>query len=676
MVDDSDMTEDGKRTAIDEILKVKQKTGLYDIEAMTKDVPALSEAETVEVDEDYKEVQTLAQDEDLNYINETAPKSHEETYGKEAADKLNGVIDSIAADEDLYEDGFTIRKDINEGQRGTLIDKLVTARRAVLDLIETAPTQEAKEQLANFDKALRGKIQEAKAMDVQGSTQIAEQKKLDNNQNKLGTNEQTKSTVERDGDTENKTRNIEAGSSIKQIDQARTEEGGSSDKAIREKQVNSNPKKDSVALMSDEALSRRKKSLEDEVNVDGTNVEAARKAELDRINGEIEVREIAKLNRAAVRDGGFSDKRQVLNAINKYIDLDYDGDITPEMTEKLVDYYKNTTAEERKAIPSIKEQKATRESEVADTDEGVDSEEETTTEEERAKAVEDFKKDLDNIFGKGGKYAKIKTGRDSRLISDDPVLFDAMLAEVKKIFPNVDVQILKKVVSRGGLEVMGRVFDNRVELSEDKATQDTLFHELAHKFSPILSGTKLWSRGLDIVKGTEYMAMAQDAYPELSVEEQAEEALVMMIGEGALDMMEEKLGSSKFKKAVAWLKNLWNKLKYMLNKASAKDISNIMAYDLTMRNKPYTGTGLQFGEKLAKLDFNLSSKNASSVRNAAVKAKIYIDSNPEVAFNGAIDSVFDHLMGIEHSSLDTDKTFEDWKKRQQKSCQVLQGKHS
>ena len=324
---------DDNREAIDQYVKERREN-----------VPTLTEAERVEVDEDYKEAQTLAQDEDLNYINETAPKSHEETYGKEAADKLNGVIDSIAADEDLYEDGFTIRKDINEGQRGTLIDKLVTARRAVLDLIETAPTQEAKEQLANFDKALRGKIQEAKAMDVQGSTQIAEQKKLDNNQNKLGTNEQTKSTVERDGDTENKTRNIEAGSSIKQIDQARTEEGGSSDKAIREKQVNSNPKKDSVALMSDEALSRRKKSLEDEVNVDGTNVEAARKAELDRINGEIEVREIAKLNRAAVRDGGFSDKRQVLNAINKYIDLDYDGDITPEMTEKLVDYYKNTTA--------------------------------------------------------------------------------------------------------------------------------------------------------------------------------------------------------------------------------------------------------------------------------------------------------------------------------------------
>jgi hypothetical protein len=114
---------DNNKEDIDKYLKERREN-----------VPALTEAERVEVDEDYKEAQTLAQDEDLNYINETAPKSHEETYGKEAADKLNGIIDSIAVDEDLYEDGFTIRKDINEGQRGTLIDKLVTARRAVLDL--------------------------------------------------------------------------------------------------------------------------------------------------------------------------------------------------------------------------------------------------------------------------------------------------------------------------------------------------------------------------------------------------------------------------------------------------------------------------------------------------------------------------------------------------------------
>lgn len=630
---------DNNKQAIEEVLKQRQM------------VPAVTPQQEVAIKEDFDEIQPViesAQDEDLEYINRSAEKQHEITYGKETSTRLNEVVESIASDDSLLDDNFSVKENITNAQRNTLVDKLVTARRAVLEMIEQAPTQEAKETLANFDAALRQKIQQAKALDLEGEQQLDFQKRIGD--------EQVKSTPE---GTVSAKRATKEGTTEQE-----TERGTREIERTQPTQKRLAETKEATPSPTDTLKS-------------------------DKAGGVVsETETIKKLSDTGAREGGFADKRQVLNAINKYIDLDYDGEITPEMAKKVEDYYKSTTPEQRKAIPSIRDQRDARAKQQAaqtttqptmkDTAvkeaeggvegaKGVKTADDVVSDEEKQKIIDDFKR---RMFGKQDPTKLAKTG-SKPTIESDPAAFQQILGLVQKIFPNVNIDVLPQLFSADGVEVLGKVYENRIQINNSKATQDVLFHELAHKYSPLLSGLRVWTRGLDLIKGTSYMDTARQMYPELDEAGIAEEALVSLIGEKSVDIIEQRIGKKLFPKIKAWLKQFWSRLKYMLNKANANDMAEIMAWDLAMKNKPVQSTGLNIGgEKLAKLQEQKHLPTFNAVKLAALQTKLYLKSNPDLAAMGMGKAMFETALENAHSQLTKDGridgsrlNYDTWKKQ-------------
>jgi hypothetical protein len=682
---------ENNKQAIEELLKQRQS------------VPAVTQNEVVRLKEDFDEINPVisqAQDQDLEYINKSAEAEHEVAYGKDIATKLNKVIDDISSDDTLLNDDYSVKTDITNGQRNAFVDKLVTARRSVLEMIESAPTQEAKENLANFDALLRQKIQEAKALDVKEDKQLETQKRIGDEQIEIkpeGTvsAKEQKTTSPSEQKTEGGTRQIEGV------------------KSTQEKQV-----KDTGAASSPTS------------DLNEGKAEGVASPELKRLND------------SGVREGGFADNRQVLNAYNKYIDLDYEGNVTPEVVDSLIDYYGKTTPEERKAIPKAKDQRdarATQQQTTTQTDvvgksfvidtkkngtakvvqdlgdkvklddgrtvlksrlqeeattdttqepkvsptlrgtvkseaeggvegaKGVKSEQDVMSDEEKQQFTDDF---INRMFGGNQDPSKLAKTGTAPTIESDPAAFAQILDYVKRMFPNVDIEVLPRVFGADGIEVLGKVYENRILINGSKATQDVLFHELAHKFSPLLSGFRVWSRGLDLIKGTSYMDTARQMYPELDEDGIAEEALVSLIGEKSIELIEQRVGKSLLPKIKAWLKQFWSRLKYVLNKANANDMANIMAWDLAMKNKPVESSGLNIGgEKLAKLRENKHLPTFNAVKLAALKVKLHLKSYPDQAKKGMGKTYFEAALKKSHENLVAEGKlqgnyveFDNWKK--------------
>jgi hypothetical protein len=623
------------------------------------DVPSLTEEETSLLKTELDDVATYTQDEDMSYVNDSAEQVHKDFYGEEASSRLRGIVDDLSMDEDLYEDGFNVRKDLNKKQRDGLIDKLVTARRSVVEMMEQTDDEAVQTQLKNFDNLLRSKIQEAKALDViedkqlDGVKAIEGQKQLDSKQKRIG-DEQVKSTIKPSLDDTRTKKDTQATEGTTEPTTEGTTEGRTTKKDIQKVD-----KKDS----SPQPTPATTDSLK--------TAKSKGKAET-LTNDEI----LAYARDAKARD--FKSARHVDNAYNKYINPNPAAvNVTnKEQIDELNKFYAETTAEERAEI--AEENKAQKENTLrlkkeAEEKAKISEEEKLKKEIEEAdkKAREAAKKQQEEVESKDDdddlddktelenfdfisdesiddtdaqafadwNSKKSKFQSSIKLIKDNPIEFQAMLDEVKKIFPNVDIKVLEKVFGMGGIELVGRVYDNIIELSEDKAGQEALFHELAHKFSPLLSGTKLWNKGLDLIKDTKYFETAKELYPDETIEEQAEEALVQLIAEKSLDTIKTRMGDSTFKKIQAWLKQFWNKIKYLLGKADADTIAEIAAFDLTMRTKPYKGSGLQFAEKATKYDQKTAGA-IQSIINLAGNAKLYADikgANPSAIFRISIE---------------------------------------
>ena len=228
-----------------------------------------------------------------------------------------------------------------------------------------------------------------------------------------------------------------------------------------------------------------------------------------------------------------------------------------------------------------------------------------------------------------GKGKKSRKGLTSAL-SSNPVQFARVLQHMRKIFPQIDIDTLERIFDENGLEVLGLAKTGGVQINENSATQDTLFHELGHHFVKMLSGDRLYNEGIDMIKDTPYMDMAKELYPNESVEDQAEEALMMLVGEKSVDMINTKLDGSRLQKALTWLKKFWNRLKHRLGKASAAEVAEIMAADLAFRNSPVLSSGLVIdGNKYSKTFAQKDRASHNAIRNASIMARIEYDKLPK-----------------------------------------------
>jgi hypothetical protein len=110
---------------------------------------------------------------------------------------------------------------------------------------------------------------------------------------------------------------------------------------------------------------------------------------------------------------------------------------------------------------------------------------------------------------------------------------------------------------------LGQFKNGRVLINPDKARLDTPFHEFAHPFVAIvkLQNPLLYKNLTKQVNNSELgkktLARVQKNYPELSYEEQVEEAIVDLIGQYAADL-----------ESVKQEKGLWNAIKTFLRKVS------------------------------------------------------------------------------------------------------------
>ena len=578
---------------------------LKEIREERTNLPALTTSEEVRVREEYESIQNPlkdTQDEDIEFVNSAAEQVHKEVYGEEASKRVQNVMSSLAEEDAAFDDDLNIRQDISQEQANKVIDKLVTARRAVLEMMEGETSTTAKEHLINADAFLRQKIQQAK--------KAGKLAPADTKQQKLIGDEQIEDTSKRDVSAESTKREStteqETEGSPRQIEGVKPSEEkvGNQGVVVGRK------------LTEAEQKEKRKKYLEKKAGIDSTTDTATD--------------DTLSPKEQKAKKAGFKSWEHAINSINKRrVERGEDPlPRTKEAFEALTDRQIETYGRmSDSAQDSILEETEAYYAEEAK----KDAQQDTSVDEDVEAKIDSA---LDNLFGESDTERMAKTG-SSTLISENKTEFDAILHRMRQIFPDIDINLIAEVFSKDGIEAMGIAYDNRVDISETKATQDVLFHELAHKFSRLLSGSRAWGRGMSLIKDTAYMQEAKELYPELDEAGQAEEALVKMIGESSLEQVQAMVGIELMPKIKAWLKQIWSRLKYMLNKASAEDMAEIMAWDMTMKRKPVVGTGLQLGEKLAKLGLAASAVDTNAIRVAAIKSKIAINNNPELKAHSA-----------------------------------------
>lgn len=216
----------------------------------------------------------------------------------------------------------------------------------------------------------------------------------------------------------------------------------------------------------------------------------------------------------------------------------------------------------------------------------------------------------------GNKHKKGRIGYQSK-ISDDPVLFQAVYEQIKKIFPKVDIKFAKKLVDENGIEVLGSIKDFEVLINENEATQDTLVHEVGHKYFPLLAGTKLYSDLMEVIADTQYHKDVMEAYKGETSEDIREEAVLNLIATKTVDEIKEKVGNKKFAKVKSLLRRFWNTLKYRIGLASAEDMAQIVASKVAWGKQPIVSSGVSITQtKYSRQFTNDDFANLNLIRDA------------------------------------------------------------
>ena len=180
-------------------------------------------------------------------------------------------------------------------------------------------------------------------------------------------------------------------------------------------------------------------------------------------------------------------------------------------------------------------------------------------------------------------------------IAATPEWTQAVSKALSRAFPSVDVistqegfNNLTNELQRAGhtlpADIKGLQYANKVAINPSRATRDTPIHEFSHIWASQLQRTnpKLWKRGVELLKGSEYMRVIADnphyrAYLKDNPSKFYEEVMANALGKRGAEIFAENN-----KKAGAW-DNFLNKvggwLKAKLDISSKKDYSDLTLDD-------------------------------------------------------------------------------------------------
>jgi hypothetical protein len=163
----------------------------------------------------------------------------------------------------------------------------------------------------------------------------------------------------------------------------------------------------------------------------------------------------------------------------------------------------------------------------------------------------------------------------------------------KKISREAAVDVVNKLKEKFGIDAeiidnpnekwAGKYFNGKATINLAYATEDTPFHEFAHPFIKVIkkSNPTLYKNLVSQIQGTDILATVQEKYPELSEEEQFEEAIVQAIGEYSVNPSKQKSGLSHAIKTL--LKRISKILQEMLGNADTL-IPSELNPDMTLQD--------------------------------------------------------------------------------------------
>jgi len=159
----------------------------------------------------------------------------------------------------------------------------------------------------------------------------------------------------------------------------------------------------------------------------------------------------------------------------------------------------------------------------------------------------------------------IANSESAILMSSDPEFASSLIDHFKEAYPDVPVEFIENVLWMEGPEVLAQITKAGIKINKDTAHQDTLAHEYAHIYTEALRimDPKLLRKGIEHVKGTEYMKWANENYPELSQAEREMEALTQMIAARSIsELISRSKQTGTWLNGVSdWLKQFWNRVK-------------------------------------------------------------------------------------------------------------------
>jgi len=290
----------------------------------------------------------------------------------------------------------------------------------------------------------------------------------------------------------------------------------------------------------------------------------------------------------------------------------------------------------RKRLKEIQKEKK----EIEDTDKGQEQEYVAPSKEEEKNSQDAFEKRRQrrNRIKKDQRKNIEKDNLERNLIQNNPQLFNKILNHFKKLFPNVPVNQIENALWKHGPITVAEISKNGVDINVDTAFQNTLLHEGAHIIKDILGDNHpLIKAGMQFIKGTQYFKNAQILYPELTVEEQAEEALMEAIADNSLEKLKTKLEGTNLQKFVAWLKRFWNAAKKAIGLKKGKQSVDMLADMLAYSKTPYNANlGLLPSFKQQRSIQHLKTINEVQVTAALSRMDYMLGEskfNPNEGFN-------------------------------------------
>jgi len=217
--------------------------------------------------------------------------------------------------------------------------------------------------------------------------------------------------------------------------------------------------------------------------------------------------------------------------------------------------------------------------------------------EEQAEIDEDVARNTDAENRKMNALKKFLQPKEQRkgissleesLIKNNPELYNEIKKIFKKLFPFISVKEVNNLGEKYGAQVLARIVESGIEIDPTKAIQTSLIHEYGHVFLEILGDNHpLVKLGYKLVKDTQFFKDAQELYPDKTEAEQLNEALNEMIATNSLELLKNKVSGSKLAQVQEWLKSVWSKLKRLIGKANAQDVSRLLARQMTLSKQPF-----------------------------------------------------------------------------------------